>query len=147
MKKIIFTMVVGILVCFLIISCDNSGSKNSGRLPGTWTLSTSNPTGDPLGSGTMTVSYFGQFVFVYTFESYTGSITLDTNYMVSMSEIIDLDTDNLQIFLTYVSDTGDDDISFTGTLNTEGTSATGTYIGTGTNYSKYGSGDFTLTKL
>lgn len=142
MNKYYVALIVGIASFALMFSgCGGSGSSPANTLDGNWTLSTSQPGGAAVGNGTITLQYQGTFTFFVEFESYSGSGTVGgTSYIVGASYLPS--SNDVTVTLTKSSDSEDDEIDFSGTL--DGNTVTGTYSGSGTYAGR--TGNFTMSR-
>jgi hypothetical protein len=148
-RLVVCTVMLLVLALSVLISCGGTGGQD---ISGTWTLTTNRYTGDEeVGDGTFTISFVSESTELErTF--YSGEAEMSTNgtpttYRVSVEQRYG--ESGGSGFYLYLCD----DLSnkFAQSIRMEGTlsgssSASGTYEGIGTEYEKFGTGDFVATK-
>lgn len=149
MKKFwnVIRIVVFVIVCaFVFLTMTACPPLEPPRpMNGTWTVDCTSGSGPDF---TVTLSYIGDMVMVYTIQVYQGTVNIGGNdYTVGGMYVADLNTAGF--IMNRVTDTTGDSFQLTGTIS--GSTITGTYTPydsstNGTLYDGWGTGNFTATK-
>ena len=127
LKRVLIPVLIVLGALFFITSCELEEER---VLEGSWILACTPTSGTDPGSGSFSLSFQDETVFIFTIESYTGSGTLGGFAWVVVAILLkEADAVTMNVYEPTVIDPNTDYIEFTGTYS--GGSVTGSYVGAG----------------